>query len=420
MASVVCSAFRSATGMRRLTRLPGDNRKSALVNGYLPLSTRHLLLFVRHSTIAMRLLLTFIGKEFKHILRDVRTLLILFGLPVVQILLFGFALTNEVKNAQIVVVDYARDAATAQIISRFRASAYFDVRRSLAGADGIDAIFRKEDVKMAVIFPQNFRRSLLHGNRASVQLVTDGSDPNTGTTLINYATAVIAEYQAELAGTTSLPYAIDVQTRMLYNPQLKGAYNFVPGVMALILMLVCVLMTSVAIVREKELGTMEILLVSPMRPILVIIAKMVPYLALSFVIVSVILIMGVTVLGVPIRGSVPLLMGESFLFVLTCLGIGLLISNFTRTQQTAMLVTLIGMLMPTLVFSGFMFPIENMPLPLRLLSNVVPSKWFFYVVQGVMIKGLPLGSLMRETLILGGMALFFIVVSVKKFNVRLA
>jgi len=196
----------------------------------------------------MRLLLTFIGKEFKHILRDVRTLLILFGLPVVQILLFGFALTNEVKNAQIVVVDYSRDAATAQIISRLEASAYFDIRQTPTGAEDIDAIFRKGDVKMAVIFPQNFRESLLHGNAAAVQLVTDGSDPNTGTTLINYATAVIAEYQQELAGISSIPYSIDVQTRMLYNPQLKGAYNFVPGVMALILMLVCVLMTSVAII----------------------------------------------------------------------------------------------------------------------------------------------------------------------------
>lgn len=368
----------------------------------------------------MRLLFTFIGKEFKHILRDVRTLLILFGLPIVQILLFGFALTNEVRNARIVVVDYSRDAATAQIINRFAASAYFDVRQVYAGAENIEAVFRKGNVKMAVIFPQNFRQSLLHGNEAAVQLVTDGSDPNTGTTLINYATAIVSEYQQELAGTAALPYTINVQTRMLYNPQLEGAYNFVPGMMALILMLICVLMTSVAIVREKELGTMEILLVSPMRPILVVIAKMIPYLVLSFVIVAVILVMGVTVLDVPIRGSIVLLMGESFLFVLACLGIGLLISNFTQTQQTAMLVTLIGMMMPTLVFSGFMFPIENMPLPLQLISNIIPSKWFFYVVQAVMIKGLPLGSIVRETLILAGMALFFIVVSVKKFNVRLA
>lgn len=368
----------------------------------------------------MKLLLTFIGKEFKHILRDVRTLLILFGLPIAQILLFGFALTNEVRNAKIVVVDYSRDAATQRITGRFAASTYFDVVAAPTGAEEIDEIFRKGEVKMALVFPQNFRASLLHSNTAAVQLIADGSDPNTGATLINYATAIIGDEQQELAEGSTAPYTIDVQSRMLYNPQLKGAYNFVPGVMALILMLVCVLMTSVAIVREKELGTMEVLLVSPMRPLMVIIAKMIPYLALSFLIVGVILIMGVTVLDVPIRGSVLLLMGESFLFVLTCLGIGLLISNFTRTQQTAMLVTLIGMMMPTLVFSGFMFPIENMPVPLQVISNIVPSKWFFYVVQAVMIKGLALESILRETLILAGMALFFIVVSVGKFNIRLA
>lgn len=367
----------------------------------------------------MRLLLTFIGKEFKHILRDVRTLLILFGLPVIQILLFGFALTNEVKNARIAVIDYAHDEATAAITNRMASSDYFDIEETGEDAGSLDRVFREGRAKLGIIFPQNFRESLLHDNHAAVQIIADGSDPNTATTLINYASAILADYQQELVDDGAIPYRIRVETRMLYNPQLKGAYNFVPGVMALILLLVCVLMTSVAIVREKEFGTMEILLVSPMRPLLLIVAKMIPYLTLSFVIVGVILIMGVTILDVPIRGSVPLLLGESLLFVLTCLSIGLLISNFTNTQQTAMLVTLIGMLMPTLVFSGFMFPIENMPLPLQLFSNVVPSKWYFYAVQGIMIKGTGFESVMRETAILAGMTLFFMAVSVRKFKVRL-
>ncbi len=367
----------------------------------------------------MKLLLTFIGKEFKHILRDIRTLLILFGLPVIQILLFGFALTNEVKNAKVAVVDYSHDEVTAELTNRIASSRYFDISGVANGAESLDKVFRRSEAKLGIVFSPNFRESLLHENYAVVQLVADGSDPNTATTLVNYATAILGDYQKDMSEGVAIPYQIDVETRMLYNPQLKGAYNFVPGVMALVLMLVCVLMTSVAIVREKEFGTMEVLLVSPMRPLLVVVAKMIPYLILAFVIVGVILVMGVTILGVPIRGSIPLLLGESFLFVLACLSIGLLVSNFSQTQQTAMLVTLIGMLMPTLVFSGFMFPIENMPLPLQIFSHAVPSKWYFYAVQGVMIKGVGLSSILRETVILAGMTLFFMTVSVRTFKVRL-
>ncbi|MCB0714273.1 MAG: ABC transporter permease [Ignavibacteriae bacterium] len=367
----------------------------------------------------MQLLLTFIAKEFKHILRDKRTLLILFGLPIVQILLFGFALTNEVKNSRIAILDHSTDEMTLQIANRLSASAYFDVDRMLQREEEIDAVFRRDEVKMVIVFPSNFRETLLHTHKADIQLIIDGSDPNTATSILNYATAIINDYQESLQGNPSLPLTITTETRMLYNPQLKGSYNFVPGVIALILMLVCVLMTSVAIVREKELGTMEVLLVSPMRPAILIIAKMVPYLVLSFVIVGIILVMGVTLLDVPIRGSLPLLLGESLLFILTCLAIGLLISNFTRTQQTAMLITLLGMMMPTLVFSGFMFPIENMPIPLQLISNAIPSKWYFYVVQAIMIKGLHIESIWRETLILTGMTLFFLLVSLKKFSIRL-
>ena len=367
----------------------------------------------------MQLLLTFITKEFKHILRDRRTLLILFGLPVAQILLFGFALTNEVKNTQVAVLDRSGDEMTRRIIDRLSAGTYFDIDRILYREEEVNTALRTDRATMVIAFPSDFRRTLLHTNSATVQLIVDGSDPNTATTILNYASAIINDVGRELQEEGALPYVITTETRMLYNPQLKGSYNFVPGVIALVLMLVCVLMTSVAIVREKELGTMEILLVSPMRPAVLIVAKMIPYLTLSFLIVGVILAMGVTLLDVPIRGSLPLLLGESLLFILTCLAIGLLISNITRTQQTAMLITLIGMMMPTLVFSGFMFPIENMPLALQLISNVIPSKWFFHIVQGIMIKGLGFEGIWRETLILAGMTLFFTFVSARKFSIRL-
>jgi ABC-2 type transport system permease protein len=207
---------------------------------------------------------------------------------------------------------------------------------------------------------------------------------------------------------------------MLYNPQLKGAYNFVPGVMAMILLLVCTLMTSIAIVREKERGTMEILLASPLRPIVVILAKAVPYLVLSMINIASILLLSVFVLELPIEGSLPLLIGESILFTITSLSLGLLISSITSSQQVAMMISLVGMFLPTLMFSGFMFPIESMPIPLQVVSNIVPAKWYFYIVKAVMIKGLGIEAIWKETLILSGMTVFLLGLSIKKYKIRLA
>jgi ABC-2 type transport system permease protein len=207
--------------------------------------------------------------------------------------------------------------------------------------------------------------------------------------------------------------------RMLYNPQLKGSYNFVPGVMAMVLMLVCAMMTSISIVREKELGTMEIILVSPIVPIRVIIAKMVPYFLLSAVNIASILLLSVFVLDVPIQGNLVLLVGECLLFTITVLALGLLISSIADSQQVAMLISLMGLFLPTIMLSGFMFPVENMPIPLQVISNIVPAKWFYYIVKNVMIKGLTFSYIWKETLILVGMTIFFMVVSIRKFKIRL-
>jgi len=366
----------------------------------------------------MSLLRTFIVKEFKHILRDTRTLLILFGMPIVQIVLFGFALTNEVKNTKIAILDLSLDVATKQITSRLHASNYFDVTETPHGYPNIENVFKRGNAKMVVVFPQNFREELLHTNKATVQLLADASDPNVATTITNYATSIINDYALEL-NNQPIPYSIKPEIRMLYNPQQKGAYNFVPGVIAMVLMLVCVLMTSVAVVREKETGTMEILLVSPMRPIVIIISKAVPYLVLGMVIVGVILILSITLLDVPINGSLWLLLAESVLFILTSLAIGLVISNITSSQQTAMLVSLMLMMLPTILLSGFMFPIENLPLPMQIISNALPARWFFIIVKTIMIKGLGFSAVMRETAILTGMAFLFLTIGVTRFKERL-
>ena len=362
----------------------------------------------------------FVRKEFHHIFRDKRTMFILLGMPVVQIVIFGFALTNEVKNSSIAVLDQSKDAATTSLIAQIDASNYFDIHQRLTTYKEIDKVFKQGKIKLAIVLPPHFNEDLQHFNKAQVQLIADASDPNVANTLTNYATAIIMDYQKRITDDRKLPYTIDTETKMLYNPELKGAYNFVPGVMAMVLLLVCTMMTAITIVREKEMGTMEVMLVSPMKPLMVVIAKAIPYLMLSVINIMSILLLSVFVLGVPINGSLILLAAESILFTLVSLSLGLLISSNAESQQTAMFISLVALFLPTVMLSGFMFPVENMPLPLRIVSNVVPAKWYYIIVKSVMIKGTGLQTIWKETLILAGMMLFFLSLAIKNFKIRLA
>jgi ABC-2 type transport system permease protein len=251
-------------------------------------------------------------------------------------------------------------------------------------------------------------------------LLTDASDPNTATTLINYASAMIMQYQQELTGELKLPLTITGEVQMVYNPSLKGVFLFVPGVMTLILMLVSAMMTSITITREKELGTMEILLVSPLKPVMIIAGKVVPYIVLSFLIALIILVMGAWVFAMPVKGSLLLLLLECILFGLTALSLGILISSITNSQQTAMMISLMGLMLPTILLSGFVFPLESMPKPLQLLANIIPAKWFNIILKDVMLKGAGLRQVWLPTLILCGMTVFFLAVSIRKFKIRLS
>lgn len=367
----------------------------------------------------MKQLLSFVKKEFWHVWRDPKTLVMLFGFPIVQIVLFGFALTNEIKNAKIAIVDNAKDQASQQIIDKIVGSNFFSVQQTLRTPSSIDAAFKEGKIKLAVVFPANFYTDLLHTNKASIQVIADASDPNTATTLTNYINTIVADYQAQLSPTMGAPYTIIPEVRMLYNPDLRGAPNFVPGVMAMVLLLVCVMMTSVSIVKEKEMGTMEILLVSPVKPLMVIIAKAIPYMVLSIVNLIVILVLSVYALQLPIKGSIMLLVGESILLIMTALALGLLISTITSSQQSAMFASMLGMMLPTMLLSGYMFPIENMPVALQVISNIVPARWYYVIVKAVMLKGLGFASVWKETLILAFMALFFTALSLRNFKIRL-
>ena len=367
----------------------------------------------------MKQFLIFVKKEFLHIWRDSRTLFILIWMPVVQIVLYGFALTNEVKNTKIAILDESKDQATIMISERIDASRYFQVIQYLHSLKEIESAFRQGKIRLVVVFPQGFRNDLLHTNHAQIQLIADATDPNTANTLTNYATSIINDYQESLDRDLKLPYRINTQVRMLYNPELKGAYNFVPGVMALVLMLVCAMMTSMAIVREKEMGTMEVILVSPLKPFRIIIAKTIPYLLVSMLNIASILLLSVYALDVPIAGNLFLLIGESILFTITSLSIGLLISNSVKTQQAAMFTSMMSLFLPTLLFSGFLFPVENMPVALQVISNMVPAKWYYIIVKEVMIKGLGFGFVWKETLILVAMTAGLLAISIRNFKIRL-
>lgn len=367
----------------------------------------------------MKRFINFVWKELLHILRDYRTLLILFGMPVAQVLLFGFAITNEIRDAKIAILDFAKDNTTREISNKILSSGYFMLYENLQSPSDIEPAFRKGKIKEVIIFEPDFGANLERDGKANVQLVADASDPNFANMVIGYTTSIIADYQSELSKGKTLPASINPEIKMLYNPNLKSVFMFVPGLMSVILLLVSAMMTSISITKEKELGTMEVLLVSPLNPFQIIVGKVIPYLLLSLVNTATVLVMSKFVFRVPIVGSLPLLLAESTLFLITALSLGILISTISNNQQTAMMISLGALMLPTIILSGYIFPVENMPLILQWISNIIPARWYIRIVKGIMLKGVSFNYIWMETLILLGMTVFFIAVSIKKFKIRL-
>lgn len=375
----------------------------------------------------MRQFFSFVRKEFRHILRDPRTMLILLGMPVVQILLFGFAISTEVKNTGVAVLDPSADHVTRRVVEQFDASSYFDVVREVKSLEEIDELFRRGDISLAIVFSPRFASEAGHSREARVQLIADGCEPNQAQMVVGYAQNVLAHAFATspLQNSTtpqlnnSTPPRLQVTVRQLYNPQTKSAYNFVPGVMGMILLLICAMMTSVSIVREKETGTMEVLLASPMPTMGIVVAKMVPYFVLSCVNLATILLLSHFVLDVPVRGSLLLLLTLSLLYIALALSLGLLVSNMVRTQMAAVLISGMALIVPTVVLSGLMFPIESMPDVLQWLSAIVPARWFIAAVRKVMIQGVTLEQVTTEVAVLATMTALLLFASIKRFKVRL-
>lgn len=339
--------------------------------------------------------------------------MILLGMPVLQIILFGFAITTELNHSRVAVLDPSKDAVTTRITERIDENRYFSVVKELSSASDIETVFRHDEADIVVAFTPDFDANLSTGE-AGIQLVVDATDPNTGNMMAGYVQGIVG--QALQSGTQSSPI---VQTHLLFNPQMKSAYNFVPGVMGLILMLICAMMTSISIVREKETGTMEVLLVSPIRPIFIILSKAVPYLVLSCVNLATILLLSVYVLHVPVEGSLWTLSFLSLLLIAVALSLGLLISCVVQNQVAAMIVSGMGLMMPVMLLSGMIFPIESMPAVLQWISNIIPARWYIQAVKKVMIEGLGMAAVWHEALILSGMAALLIGLSLKKFKERL-
>jgi ABC-2 type transport system permease protein len=366
----------------------------------------------------MKEFIAFVKKEFLHIFRDTRTLLVLFGMPIAQLLLFGYAITTEVSNAKIAVYDPEPNQYSMQLTNKLTSSGFFILTDNVSSKEEIEHVFKASKAKMVVVYPKDFEDKVAQGN-ASVQLIADGSDPNLASILTNSATAIIMDWTLSKMPVDVQIETINTEIKWHYNPSLDSASLFVPGVVTIILMLVSAMLTSISITREKELGTIEILLVSPLRPALIIIGKVVPFIILSLFNTLFILGAAQIIFDVPINGSIALLLAESMLFIISSLGLGVLISTVSDTQQTALMLSLFGLMLPTILLSGFIFPIDNMPLPLQVISNIIPAKWFLVIIKSIMLKGVGIAYFWKETLVLFGMTVFFIGLSIKKFKIRL-
>lgn len=351
----------------------------------------------------MKQFFSFVLKETKHISRDKRTMLMLFGMPIVMMLLFGFAVTNDVRNVRVVIVMNNADNATQQVADRLAASEYFTLTKVVATPTEAEKAIRDQKADMAIVFSQDFA-----SRKSGYQLIVDGADPNMAQQWTTYANAVINNTEAKA-----------VNTKLLYNPQMKSTYNFVPAIMGTLLMLVCAMMTSISIVREKEKGTMEVLLVSPTKPLMIIVAKLVPYLVIAFTILSIILLMSSFVLGVPIKGSLVWIYVVSTIYILLALSLGILVSTIAETQLVALLISAMLLMMPVIMLSGMMFPIESMPKILQYISAIVPTRYYISAMRKLMIMGTGIEEIYFEVSILISMLIALMSLALAKFNKRL-
>ena len=364
----------------------------------------------------MNQFISFVIKETKHIVRDRRTMLILFGVPVVMMLIFGFAITTDVRNVKVTVVTAVMNPRIQQVVQRIDASEYFVVTHTVSNTQEAKQLLADHQADMAIVFSNDFANER-YSEQASVQFLVDYTDPNMAEQRVSYIRQIIMD---ELRSQQTAQQQAIANTKLLYNPQMKSAYNFVPGIMGMLLMLICAMMTSVSIVREKERGTMEVLLVSPVKPLYITIAKTVPYFVLSIFILISILLISKFILAVPIEGSVITILAVSLLYIVLALALGMLISVVSQTQVVALLISGMLLIMPSTMLSGMIYPIESMPTVIQYISTIVPTRWYVSAIKKVMIMGVGVNMIYEELIIMLGMTLLFLGIALKKFKIRLS
>ena len=353
----------------------------------------------------MKQFISFIIKETRHILRDKRTMLILFGMPVVMMLLFGFAISTDVKNVRTVVVLSSVDHETQKKVEALGASEYFNILYKVNTPAEAEQLIRRQKADIAIVFGLDFA-----SRHSGIQLITDGADPNMAQMYSNYAMQILS---------SSSTHHSSLSNKLLYNPQMRSCYNFVPGIIGMLLMLICAMMTSISIVREKERGTIEVLLVSPVRPLMIIIAKAVPYLILAFIILSAILLISKYILLVPLTGSLFWIVAVSGIYIIVALSLGLLISTVAKTQLVALLASAMMLIMPCVLLCGMMFPVESMPEILQYVASILPPRYYIAAIRKLMIMGVGIDKVAHEVLVLCIMAFVLLSAALLKFNKRL-
>ena len=361
----------------------------------------------------------FVRKEFLHIFRDRRTLLVLVGLPTMLIVLFGFAISTEIRNVNIGVCAPDQDITVTRLVDKIDRSEYFTFKGWYGSDADIDLAMRRGEIDAALMFGDDFSSSVPDADGAEVFIIADAVNPNNASMEVMYLTNIIYGYFREDMPAVSDGAAVVPNLRMLYNPQLKSSYNFVPGIMGLILLLVCALMTSVSIVKEKETGTMEVLLVSPIKPIGIVFAKMIPYFVISCMVLVITLLLTIFVLKVPVEGSFFWMILVSMLYIILSLGIGLLVSSIVKTQIIATLIIGMVFLVPVMMMSGMLYPVESMPYVFQLIAQIIPAKWYIEAIRKIMIEGVPFVFVLKETGVLLTMTVVIFTAAVKKFNDRI-
>ena len=364
----------------------------------------------------MKQLIPFIKKEFYHIFRDRETLVIIFIMPIILVVLFGYAIRSEIKEARVAILDKSKDELSIDFVNKFLSTDYFVFDTYVNTDAQIDEVFQKGDISLAIVIPENFSRDFYINKQAKIQIITDASNLNTSTVLKSYTQSIINAYHKEKLKIDDQLMPFDSSVKMIYNPEMKDVYMFVPGLLALVLMIISALMTAISLTREKEFGTLNVLTVSPLRTVNIIVGKIIPYLLISIVNTIVILSLSVYLFDIPINGSLWTLSIICTTFLITAFSCGIFISSISNTQQVAIFISIITLFLPTMLLSGFIYPIENMPLPLQILCNIFPAKWFIEALKAVMIKGSSINAIWMQLSVLCLTTIILLRISIVKYS----